>query len=108
MTFLELMQLLSFSSPSFGAVVYGWRLAGGFGILIGILVGLAAGLVCYGGTRAFAKWVNRHPKLGSADARAAWTVLAYALCVGLFAWIIALTFLGAELTTGLLQSRLAP
>jgi hypothetical protein len=98
MNFAELMSLISFTTPLFCSLGAGWKEGRGFGILIGLVVGLVFSVGSFFGTRMLFKWVIRHPKLGKTHPGFFWIGLSWFLCVALAAWIFGFTFLGMWLT----------
>ena len=98
MTFTELMSLIAFTTPFFCSLKSGWEANRGFGILIGVIIGLVLGGGSFWGVRVLFSWVRRHPKLGSAHPGAFWIGLLWLLCAALFLWVLSFAFLGVWFT----------
>ena len=103
MTFMELVKLLSFTTPLLAPSWVGWKAGGSLGLFVGFLVGFLLGPGCFFGTRALDQWIDRHPQLSGADADSSWlwTGVSWLLCLGLFIWILGLSTLGFYLAARL-------
>ena len=98
MTFTELMSLIAFTTPFFCSLESGWKADRGFGILIGLIVGLVLSIGSFGGVRVFSRWVRHYPKLSTPHPGAIWIGVSWLLCVALLVWILGFTFVGMWLT----------
>jgi hypothetical protein len=98
MTFTELMSLISFTTPFICSLEAGWKTDGGFGILIGLVIGSVLSVGSFLGVRFLFRWVGRHPKLSAPHPGAIWIGVSWLLCVALFVWILSFTFVGMWFT----------
>jgi hypothetical protein len=99
MTSAELLTLLSITTPLFCSLAVGWKTARGFGILIGLFVGLALGIGSFFGMRiVLNRMFSRYSKLGETHPGVLWIGLSWLLCVALIVWIFGSTFLGMWFT----------
>jgi hypothetical protein len=98
MKFTELMSLIAFTTPFFCSMESGWKADRGFGILVGLVVGLALSVGSFWGVRVFSRWVRHHPKLSAPHPGVAWIGLSWLLCVALFVWIFGFAFFGMWVT----------
>jgi hypothetical protein len=107
MTFIELLSLLAFTTPFFCSLESGWKAGKGFGILIGLIVGLALSFGSFAGIRIFSRWMVRHSKLGTPHPGIFWIGLSWLLFAALFLWIFGLSFFGMWLTKLIIHNRAA-
>lgn len=106
MTFTELMSGLSLTTPFFCSLVAGWK-AGGLGVLLGLMVGLASSAGGFLDVRILFRWVDRHPKLGSPHPGLYWIGISWLLCIVLAVWIFGFAFLGMWLTERIIHDGAA-
>ena len=98
MTFTALLSLIAFTAPVIVSLGTGWKAGRGFGLLIGLVVGLAFGVGSFWGLRVFAKWISRHPNLSTAHPGAVWISLSWLLCAAVFVCIGGVSLLGLLFT----------
>jgi hypothetical protein len=107
MTFIELLSLLAFTTPFIFSMESGWKADRGFGILIGLIVGLTLSFGSFAGVRFFSRWIRRHSKLVTPHPGIFWIGLSWLLCVALFLWIFGFSFFGMWLTKLIIHNRAA-
>jgi hypothetical protein len=98
MTFTELMSLIAFTTPFFCSLESGWKADRGFGILIGLIVGLVLSIGSFWGVRVFSRSVRHHLKLSTPHPGVIWVGVSWFLWVALFVWIFGFAFFGMWFT----------
>jgi hypothetical protein len=81
MKLLELMGFSPFMFPVMCSMAEGWMTDRGFGVLIGLIVGLAASFGSIMGVRLFPRWLRRHQELSAARSGAISIGVSWLLCV---------------------------
>src|ERR1700679_386565 len=98
MTFLELMSLISFTTPFFCSLEAGWKADRGLGILIGLIIGLLLSIGSFLGVRFFFRWIVCYQKHSTPHPGVLWIIASWLLFVALFVWIMGFTFVGMWFT----------
>jgi hypothetical protein len=107
MTFIELLSLLAFTTPFICSLESGWKADKGFGIVIGLIVGLALSFCSFAGMRILSRWIRRHPKFATPHPGIFWIGLSWLLCAAVFLWIFGLSFFGIWLTKLIIHNSAA-
>jgi hypothetical protein len=98
MTLYELLRLISLTTPFFCSFAVGWKEGRGFGIFLGLIVGLVLAVGCFWGTRPICRWIVRHPKLENRNPTLAWRAASLFMFAIWFALISGFSFFGMWFT----------
>jgi hypothetical protein len=98
MTFIELLSLLAFTTPLFCSLESGWKADRGFGIMIGLIIGLVLSFGSFAGVRFFSKLLLRHIRLRMPHPGIFWSGLLCLLFAAMPLWILGLSLFGMWFT----------
>ena len=94
MTFIELLMLLSITTPFGCSMVSGWKADRWHGLLMGLVIGAVLSIVCFYGVRLIRRVIWHHPKLRAPHPGAIWIVASWLLVYALMAWLFGFAILG--------------